>query len=786
MVLLIAIFATCSVKAQTDQFRVLDGVPHLPVVANTASVSTPETGMLVYSSANGSPMIFDGGIWLNLCETSSGVSGSGYFKVKNKISYLPVNNSLSITPESGSVYLSSSSNTVKVYDGSSWFDVTNLNSGSFSTRSGFSSKIEAIQLPVLANDPSPVGLSAGAIYINTGVSAIKYYNGSSWQTLTCNFAPVANSVTITVDDILKENFGLTGNYSYSDTEGDSESGTIKQWYRADNSGGTNRQTIIGQNATNYTLTSFDVNKYITYGVTPGASSGSTPGTEVFATYKGPVLANELPVASSVIFAGVLKNTETLSGTYTYSDAEGDAKDTPSLKWYRADNSGGFNQVEISLATASSYTLATADVGKYVAYAVKPAALSGNSPGVEVLSAYQGPILENAAPVFTSVSVSGGTLQAGYSLTAIFSGYSDADSDPAGTHTYKWYTANDIGGAGQTIIGGENLSSYLLQSGDVGKFISVGITPVAASGTSPGTEVLANYIGPILPNQAPVITNLSIPSSLFQTATVNASYTYNDNEGDAQGSHIYNWELATDNTGSGATSISTSSTYNIPSADIGKYLKLTMTPKAATGEPTGLPVQTSWEGPILECGGTISHNGTTYNTVLLTPAGKDASCWMKESIQGSFSGIVMHSSNSVVNYYSAKNVLGNPSVTAPEKSADYRHETSLCPSGWALPSYQDFQNIRGDIGEISKLYWNIGGYVFYDSWSPSLSINDSGAQYILGSNFSVDMTSGQYIQSSTFAYYFSGVTVSKQAQIYNWNSSLAWERAYYYQIKCVRK
>ena len=600
-----------------------------------------------------------------------------------------------------------------------------------------------------------------------------------------NLPPLASSVSISVDNILKEGYGLTGSYIYSDTEGDSEAGTVKQWYRADNSGGTNRHSIIGENGTTYTLTSLDVNKYITYGVIPGASSGSTPGTEVFATYKGPVLANELPIASSVIFAGVLKNTEILSGTYTYSDVENDVESGTSLKWYRADNSSGLNQVGITSATASNYTLTTADVGKYVAYAVKPAASSGNSPGLEVISTYQGPIIENAAPVFASVSVSGGVLQVGYSLTASYTGYSDVDSDLAGTHIYKWYTANDIGGTGQAIISGENSSSYLIQVGDVGKFISVGITPVATSGTSPGVEVFASYVGPILPNQAPVITNLSIPSSLFQTATASPSYTYSDNENDAQGTHIYNWELASDVSGNGALSVSSSSSYTLQAADIGKYLRLTMTPKAATGAPTGISVQTEWIGPIQICGGIISHNGTTYNTVLLTPAGKDASCWMKESIDGNFSGITNYFISPAQYYYSARDVFGNPTVTAEVKPDDYRHHSSVCPTGWALPSYNDFDNIRNSMPELSKLEWNQSGTVLLDNWATSPELQSGTTPTLLGSNYSVNMTSGQYVSSGTLVYYFTGASLYRQSNVYQWTSSNSWERRYLYQIKCVK-
>ncbi len=620
-------------------------------------------------------------------------------------------------------------------------------------------------------------IPAAATGNSPGNEVFSDYEGA----ILANEVPLASSVNFT--GILAITQTLSGTYSYSDTEGDPENGTTFKWYRANNAAGTGAVEIAGATATNYILTTADVGNYVSYAVTPRASSGNSPGNEVFSVYQGPILDNLPPVASSVTFAGDLMDTKTLTGSYVYSDNEGDAEGITTFKWYRANDAAGSGVVEISGAITDSYDIVTDDVGKYISYAVTPVSLSGSATGSEALSPYQGPVSANLVPVIASSTVTGATLQVGYQLGANYSGYSDAEGDPEGTHLYQWYIANDNSGTGSIAISGETGNTYDILSGDIGKYISVGITPIATAGNSLGIEVLADYVGAILPNQAPVITGLSLPSSLYQTASVNATYTYSDNENDAEGTHIYNWEIAVDNMGSGAGSVSTSSSYTLQAADIGKYLRLTMTPKALVGNLTGTPVQTSWVGPVKECGGTISHNGTTYNTVLLTPPGKDASCWMKESIQGNFSGIAKFSQNSVTNYYSAKDVLGNPYGTIPEQPVDYRHETNLCPSGWALPSYQDFESIRGALSEISKLHWNIGGMIEYDSSTGWSSINNS-VQIILGSNYSV--AGDRFISSSTYSYYFSGDNVTRQGQVYQWFSSISWERNYFYQIKCIKK
>jgi hypothetical protein len=79
---------------------------------------------------------------------------------------------------------------------------------------------------------------------------------------------------------------------------------------------------------------------------------------------------------------------TLTGSYTYSDAEGDPEGTSTYRWYRADNVSGTNEVAITGATARTYILVPADAGKYVSFQVTPAASAGATPGVAVRSTRQ--------------------------------------------------------------------------------------------------------------------------------------------------------------------------------------------------------------------------------------------------------------------------------------------------------------------------------------------------------------------------------------------------------------
>lgn len=108
--------------------------------------------------------------------------------------------------------------------------------------------------------------------------------------------------------------------------------------------------------------------------------------------------NTAPEALSVAISGTPADGNTLNGTYTYDDADGDTESGTTFQWYRADDAAGTNSTAIAGATSQSYTVVTGDVGDFIAFAVTPAASSGASPGTETFSAYEGPV--TAASTFT--------------------------------------------------------------------------------------------------------------------------------------------------------------------------------------------------------------------------------------------------------------------------------------------------------------------------------------------------------------------------------------------------
>ena len=82
-------------------------------------------------------------------------------------------------------------------------------------------------------------------------------------------------------------------------------------------------------------------------------------------------------------SGVAVAGATLTGYYSYSDAENDLQGTSIFKWYRADDDAGLNETAISGANGRTYTVTTADNSKYLRFGVTPVAQTGATPGSEV-------------------------------------------------------------------------------------------------------------------------------------------------------------------------------------------------------------------------------------------------------------------------------------------------------------------------------------------------------------------------------------------------------------------
>jgi hypothetical protein len=392
---------------------------------------------------------------------------------------------------------------------------------------------------------------------------------------------------------------VTGSYHYFDHEGDAEAGSTLQWYRCDDTAGTNDVIITGAGSANYTIVDDDLNKYLRLGVTPVSASGSTMGTEIKSGPAGPIVLNAAPIATQVSISGAANVNAILNGSYTYTDAMGDTESGTSFQWYRYADGAGSDEALIAGANALTYTLGDDDFGKYVKFEVTPGAATGNTPGTSVKSSIFGPIEPDPLNQVPSASVptlsgTGGCVCVNSELTLSYT-YSDAENDPESS-SYQWYIESTAGSGNFEAISGATTMRWTVSDDcDEGKYIQVEVTPRATMGNSPGTVVVSSpvQIQTDPNNQAPVVSGVSIQTPVYAESQAVGSYSFNDTEGNADVS-TFQWYLADTEAGT-YTSISGATAYIFVPPDgsfEGKYLKLIVTPRSECGNTPGVAVESS--------------------------------------------------------------------------------------------------------------------------------------------------------------------------------------------------
>ncbi|MBU1039165.1 T9SS type A sorting domain-containing protein [Patescibacteria group bacterium] len=95
----------------------------------------------------------------------------------------------------------------------------------------------------------------------------------------------------------------------------------------------------------------------------------------------------------------------------------------------------------------------------------------------------------------------------------------------------------------------------------------------------------------LPNQPPTASSVHIEGSVIVGQTLVGYYAYADGDGDLEGASIFKWYR-------NGMFVAGGSHYILQAADLGAMISYEVTPVAQTGALTGLPVQSSAVGPVL--------------------------------------------------------------------------------------------------------------------------------------------------------------------------------------------
>ena len=259
--------------------------------------------------------------------------------------------------------------------------------------------------------------------------------------------------------------------------------------------------IQGETASTYTLVTDDVGKAIKVRVSFDDSKGNEETLTSAATAAVAAKPNSLATGAPTI-SGTAQVGETLTAnTKGIADEDGLTYASFTYQWVRND---GGSDSDIQNATASTYTIVTADVGKAIKVRVS---FTDDATNEETLtSAATAAVAAKPNSPATGAPTISGTAQVGETLTANTTGIDDEDGLDNVSFSYQWL-------ADDADIQGETASTYTLVTDDVGKAIKVRVT---FTDDATNAETLTS---------APTVAVAAAPVPLTVSLTVDAPATH---------------------------------------------------------------------------------------------------------------------------------------------------------------------------------------------------------------------------------------------------------------------
>ena len=360
-------------------------------------------------------------------------------------------------------------------------------------------------------------------------------------------AQVGETLTADTDDI-------------QDTDGIVTSTLIYQWFAND---GT--ENAANESATNstYTLVTDDEGKTITvqvafsdeFGYTEALTSAPTASVASRQTSSQRSLRQNTPATGWPGITGTAFAGETLMATTNrIEDEDGLMGATFTYQWL-------VNDVEISDATDSSYTVTATDQGNPIHVRVTFTDDAGNEESLT-----SNPVM---AATFNSIATGAptisGTAQVGQMLTASTSDISDSDGLDNANFTYQWIS-ND--GTEDSHIQNATGSTYTVGADDEGKTIKVRVSFADDRNNHETVTSTATAAVSASPNSAATgAPTISGTAQVGQMLTVSTS-DISDSDGLDNANFTYQW-LADDTDITDATG----STYTLAAADEEKTVKV---------------------------------------------------------------------------------------------------------------------------------------------------------------------------------------------------------------------
>ena len=229
-----------------------------------------------------------------------------------------------------------------------------------------------------------------------------------------------------------------------------------------------------------------------------------------------VLVGLVAAASALAAAPRTSSPPTLDGTFrqgeTIRTSNGTWTNNPtsfSYRWLRCDNQ---NCSRISGATANTYRLVQADVGKSI---VSEVTARNGDGSATARSAFSPQVADNTAPAATAPPTISGAASVGEQLTASEGTWTGSPD----RYTYQWQQC-DAAGAGCAAIPGATGKTFGVRSADLGRTIRVAVTAINPRGRTTAVSSQTGTVraaggggtGPAVP-----VSSISLPDRLVASA-----------------------------------------------------------------------------------------------------------------------------------------------------------------------------------------------------------------------------------------------------------------------------
>ena len=236
-----------------------------------------------------------------------------------------------------------------------------------------------------------------------------------------------------------------------------------------------------------------------------------------------------PTAANVTFTGALEEDGTVTGNYTYADGDGDLENGSTFKWYRSDDTSGTGKAAISGATSKTYTLTSADVGKFISFEVTP--VNANGSGTAVESSIRSTAV--GAPIAYKVSIAkttdgaenngGNPTDAAFTVTV--TPQNESDGAITGDITYSGTASNGTDYA-------TGVTTFSIADGQSSTTITLDVTEdTLVEGTETIIATLSNPALPSLAQRGSVQARSVNDSVSLDTTSATANITDDDTDND---------------------------------------------------------------------------------------------------------------------------------------------------------------------------------------------------------------------------------------------------------------